>query len=163
MRKIAQGDFYPNATFSVLFIEYHSQNCCQIELDTLQITRTAVHILGPAYPIGTALIWTTTAAVAAGTRLNAHRWPMLPWPGRGGWRVPGMPGFRGTSTTSSAPTGWLSGGVTPNPCPQPGNKRVAAGAPDARRRVGNAWQPLHFSAVAHAMGSVLWTLPTAIS
>ena len=45
----------------------------------------------------------------------------------------------------------------------PGNNRVAFGAPNAPRRGGNTWQPLHFSAVADAMGSVLWALPTAIS
>ena len=78
-------------------------------------------------------------------------------------RMPGMPEFSSTSATSSAaPARWLSDGVAPNPCPQPGtpftlpgNKRVAIGAPDARWGGGNTWQPLHFSVIADAMGSGL--------
>ena len=77
--------------------------------------------------------------------------------------MPGMPEFSSTSATSSAsPAGWLSDGVAPYPCPQPGtpftlpgNKRVAVGAPDARWGGGDTWQALHFSAIADAMGSGL--------
>ena len=78
-------------------------------------------------------------------------------------RMPGMPEFSSTSATSSAaPAGLLCDGVAPNACPQlgtpftlPANKRVAVGAPNARWGGGNTWQPLHFSAIADAMGSGL--------
>ena len=72
------------------------------------------------------------------------------------------PEFSSTSAYSVAPAGLLSDGVAPNPCPQlgtpfilPGNKRVAVGAPDAQWGGGNTWQPIHFSAIADAMGSGL--------
>ena len=82
-------------------------------------------------------------------------------PVAGEGRMPGMPEFSSASATSSAaPAGLPWDGVAPNACPQlgtrftlPGNKRVAVGAPDARWGGGNTWQPLHFSAIADAMGS----------
>ena len=72
-------------------------------------------------------------------------------PVAGEGQMPEMSGFRGTTTTSSAPPRRICDGV--QVCPQPGNKRVAVGAPDAQRGGGNAWQPQHFNAVADAMGS----------
>ena len=48
----------------------------------------------------------------------------------------GTPGFRGTTTSSSAPPRWICDGV--EVCPQDGNKRVAVGAADAQRGGGNA-------------------------
>ena len=117
------------------------------------------------HPIITAPKWTTTAttaAMAAGTGLNAHGRPVLPVAGEG--RMPGIAEFSSTSATSSAaPAGVLCcDGVAPNACPQlgtpftlHGNKRVAVGAPDARWGGGNAWRPLHFNAIADAMGSCL--------
>ena len=85
------------------------------------------------------------------------------FPEAGEGRMPGMHEFSGISATSSAaPAGLLCDGVAPNACPQlgtrfnlPGKKRVAVGAPDARWGGGNTWQPLHFSAIADAMGSGL--------
>ena len=64
--------------------------------------------------------------------------------------MPEIPGFRGTTTTSSAPPTLFCDGV--EVCPQPGNKRVAINSPDAQREGGNTWQPQHFNAVADAMG-----------
>ena len=84
-------------------------------------------------------------------------------PVAGDGRMPRMLESSSTSATSSdAPAGLLCDGVAPNACPQlgtpftlPGNKRVAIGAPDAPWGGGNTWQPVHFSAIADAMGSGL--------
>ena len=80
--KIAQGNFYPTAIFSVLFVA-QSRNYCLADIIGHAHTQTRPASLR-RHPIITAPKRTTTAAMAAVTGLNAHGWPVLPWPGRGG-------------------------------------------------------------------------------
>ena len=149
--KIAQGKFYPTAI------------CIGRQKIGHAHVQTRPAFLRRRYPIITAPTWTTAAAMAAGTGLNAHGRPMLPWPGRSG-----CPGFSGSAAPAQHPAllrlGGLSDGVAPNPCPQPctpltlpGNKRVAVGAPGARWGGGNISGPSLMPWV------LVWVLPTAIS
>ena len=82
MRKIALGNFYPTAIFSVLFVA-QSRNYCLADIIGHAHTQTRPASLR-RHPIITAPKRTTTAAMAAVTGLNAHGRPVLPWPGRGG-------------------------------------------------------------------------------
>ena len=112
------------------------------------------------HPIITAPKWTTTAAMAVGTGLNAHCRPVLPWPGRGG-----CPGCPNSAAPAQHPV-LLRLGCFVMELPQtraPTRNalhptRQQAGSGLVRRTrwgEGNTWHPLHFSVIADAMGSGL--------
>ena len=82
----ANFTFYPTAIFSVLFVA-QSRNYWLADRIGHAHTQTR-----PASQRRHPIIIApkrTTAAMAAGTGLNAHGRPVLPWPGRGG--CPGCP------------------------------------------------------------------------
>ena len=156
-RKIAQGKFYPTAIFSVIFLR--RAGITGRENWTRAYPDAACFSTAPSDHHRTNMDNNSNDDRRDGIKCTRQAGALA----AGDGRMPGMPGFSSTITTPrTAPAGWLSDGVAPNPCPQPcrpftlpGNKRVAVGAPDARWGGGNTWQPRHSSAIADAMGSGL--------
>ena len=158
MRKIAQGKFYPTAIFSVLFV---AEPELLIGRQNWTCTYPDAACFSTASSDHHHAKMDDNGSDGRGDGVECTRQAGYPVAREG--RMPGMPESSSTSAKpSAAPAGLLSDGVAPNPCPNlgtpftlPGNRRAAVGAPDARWGGGNTWRPLHFSAIADAMGSGL--------